>query len=240
MPVVSTLQLCDIGLRAALFDKFGDILDLPNVNQGVVYYPKDIAFDRLAEKKGTTQTEFISVWRTVTGPFEWSRQRTSIARTGVPVGYDDDAAKNSITRIKAVPTNLTYEITFWTKEVENLNLLAERFLFWQQDDPNLSLNYDDIYPLEFDLHFGSINDESPYSSIRTVGTHYRLSASMKLDGWVFVSSEVKTVHTIILTFYDRNNLEESDFSEIIVADSNQNVELEAILRLFRKTYDLTA
>ena len=104
----------------------------------------------------------------------------------------------------------------------------------------MSLLYDEQYPVELDLHFGSISDTSDYTNWYDKGIQYKLTTNVRVDGWVFeLATPLKTIHTIIITYYDKDDLTEDQYTEIMVEDSNQDVELEATLRLFTQTYDLT-
>lgn len=226
----SFLQVIDLGLRLGLYTKFNDILNLPSVNQGVLLYPKEVAFRKLAEKKGEAITEFINLWREVTD-VDWARQRTPVARRGMTLAYTD-GNKTDITEAKAVPVKLEYNVWFWTKKIENINLLGERYLFWQQSNPNLSLLYNDVYPVELDLHFGALTDETNYIEMMSKGLHFSMRAPIVVDGWVFSSFSVKSITSIILTFYDKDDI--TNYEEIIVEDSDQDTELESTLKLFEK------
>lgn len=231
----SFLSAIDIGLRALLYTKFYDLLDLDNINTGVVFYPREIAPRKVAEKRGEATSEFINVWRVKTGSLDWRRQTTAIARRGVSVGYTD-VSETDGNQIKAIATSLEYNIWFWSKKVENLNLVAERFLFWQHSDPNLNLSYLDEYPLELDLHFTDLLDESDISNQYLTGPHYIMRGTITLDGWVFtVPTSVKAIHSIHLTVYDKDDLTETaEYEEIIVEDSNQDTELAETLKLYTR------
>ena len=108
MAATSFLYVIDLGLRAQLFSKFGDIQSLASIDLGVIFYPQEMAFREFSEKKGASKTEFISVWRKRTGAFEWSRQRTPLARRGLSMAYVDSLTKTDITVVKAVPLDLEY------------------------------------------------------------------------------------------------------------------------------------
>lgn len=226
----SFLQIIDFGMRALLFTKFGDILSLENVNDGVILYPKGIALREMAEKRGKVKLELVNLWRTKTAP-DWKRQRTPAARRGMTLGYTDEG-QTVVSEAKAVPVDLGYDIWFWTHDKEKLNLVSERYLFWQQDNPNLNLLVDEAYPVELDLHFGELLDESVVEEKYERGQILILKVPITVDGWVFTTFTVKSIAKIILTFYDADEVE--SYSEIIVEDSNQDVEKETVLKLFEK------
>lgn len=238
----SFLQVIDLGLRGLLFTKFSDILNLDTINSGVALYPREIAQKEVADKRGATEVEFINLWRTRVTP-DWDRMKTGAARRGMMMEYTD-SNKTDMVNIKAVPVTLEYSVWFWTLSREKLNLIAERYLFWQQDDPNLSMSYEIKvdgnefeYPIELDLHFGELVDESTVAEKYEKGQIFILQVPITVDGWVLVPSTTKTIITIYLTVYDKDDLDsEEEYGEIIVEDSNQDTELEAVLKLFTRTY----
>lgn len=239
----SFLQTIDIGLRGLLFDKFGDVLNLESVKQGVLLYPKETALREVAERRDQVELEFINLWRVQTAP-DWKKMKTTAARRGMQMEYVDAGTQNDIVIVKSIPVRLEYNVWFWTKYVERLNLIAERYLFWQHDDPNLHLNFEvrydlieHVYPIGLDLHFGPLTDESTEVQKYDKGAMYILRTPVIVDGVALVADSVKTVKSITLTMYDKDNLsEDADYSEVIVEDSNQDVELEVALKLCTRTY----
>lgn len=239
----SFLQTIDIGLRGLLFNKFGDILNLETVKEGVILYPKEIALREMAERKDQVELEFMNLWRTQVTP-DWKYMKSTAARRGMQMEYVDAATKTDIAIIKSIPVHLEYDLWFWTRYIERLNLIAERYLFWQHSDPNLGLNFDvrfdlvkHAYPVELDLHFGPLIDESTEAQKYDKGTMFVLRTPIKIDGVALIADSVKTIKSITLSLYDKNNLStDADYSEVIVEDSNQDVELEVALRLCTRTY----
>lgn len=255
MPTVeastSFLQTIDVGLRGLLYTKFNDILNLESINKGVILYPREIALREMAEKRGQPEVEMINLWRTRIGP-DWSRMRTPAARRGMQMKYVNSTTKADMINIKAIPVALEYDVWFWTHYRERLNQIAERYLFWQQDDPNLNMEYvlksnkgaadedSTAFPVELDLHFGDMVDESTVAERFDKGQIFILRTPIKLDGWAFVATTVKTVLSIILTVYDKDDLNTAaEYEEVIVEDSDQDTELELALKLFTKTYTST-
>lgn len=247
----SFLQTIDIGLRGLLFTKFSDILNLTDVNTGVVLYPKEVALREMAEKRGQPEVEMINIWRTRIGP-DWSRMKTSVARRGMHMEYIDSDTGEDMATIKAIPVMMEYSVWFWTHYQERINEIVERYLFWQQDDPNLKMNYGLTYdegqsiesngefPVELDLHFGDMIDESTVGDKYDKGLIFILQAPIKLDGWAFVSSVTKAVKSIIFTAYDKDDLNsKAAYEEIIIEDSNQDTEKSLVLKLFTNTYVTT-
>jgi len=236
----SFLYVTDLGLRALLYSKFGDILNLESVNKGVIISPKEIALREMAEKRGVVELEFINIWRTRTAP-SWDRQRTPTARRGMTMGYTN-ANQTDIDIVKAMAVDLSYEVWFWTHDRDKLNLIAERYLFWQHSNPNLNINYtvnrvddegqdidSEAYPIELDMHFGEMVDESTISRKFEEGTMHIMRVPISIDGWVFAYTTVKSIQSIHVTWYDQDSI--TDYEEIIVEDSNQDTEMEETLRL---------
>ena len=195
------LKVIDKGIQALVFEKFKDILGLTDMNRDSVLYPKEVAFRQIAEKRGEAVTEFISLWREPMS-FSWERQRTSVARAGIMTQYQNPVTKADIEIVRAVPVDLTYNVWFWTKNYEKYNEIAEKYLFWQQTNPNLFCTYDVDLPLEYDLHFGELADESTVDRMFDSGVYFVLRVPVKVDGWVFDTSTVKTIQKIVLKVYD--------------------------------------
>lgn len=246
----SFLQVIDDSLRALLYTKFHDILNLENINSGVIRFPKEIAQREIADKRGAMEVEFINLWRTRVAP-DWARMRTPVARRGMYMRYVDINTKKDVAAVKAVPVALDYLVWFWTHSIEKLNLIVERYLFWQQDDPNLNLNYTvsyvhesgeagenstQEYPAELDLHFGEVLDESTVSEKYERGQIFILRALITVDGWIPTALTIGTVQKLVFKCYDKNDLTEEQYSEIIVEDSSQDVEKEATLKLFVREF----
>jgi len=151
----SFLKYIDTAMRARVWYKFSDLLGITNINQDSAFMIKDTALRHISEKRGAIQAEFITIWREGT-EFDWDRQRSVLARREItPI------VNGNMKSIRTVPAKLNYTVWFWSKDRDKLNQIAERFLFWQHTDPNLDLLLNNTYPLEFDLHFGAVTDESP-------------------------------------------------------------------------------
>ncbi len=239
----SFLQTIDVGLQGLLYTKFGDIFRLENIKKGVIVCPKDMAQRQIAEYRGMAEVEFINIWRTSLAP-DWKRMRTAAARRGLFMQYVDILTKADIGRIKAVPVKMVYDVWAWTHYRERLNTMAELFLFWQYDNPNLELEltvaYDGesvSYPVELDLHFSDIIDESVVAEKFERGQIFIHKFSVNVDGYVFIADTVKTISKIVFTVYDKDALEtDADYEEVIVEDSSQDTELELALRLIVREY----
>jgi hypothetical protein len=223
----------DAGLQTVCFAKFGSILGLTDINTGVVHYPMEIAQREIAEKRGIAQLEFISMWRTSTSPM-LDRQRTPAARRGLNLGYTDSSQKHLI-NVKAQPVEMLYDICFWSLDKEKINLVTEKYIFWGQTFPNLNLLLNDTIPLKYYLKFGPLIDKSSVATKYELGKYFVVSCPVTIEGWVYDLSTTAfgLVEKIIVTWYDKDSIE--NVSEIIVADSTQDMEKANALRLFVQT-----
>lgn len=207
-----------------------------NINLGVFQFPKEGAQRFAAEKRGETFLEFINFWR-MGASFSWARNRTPLARRGM--WLDIDGSGKNTTHVKAVPIDLNYNAWFWSKDLDKIYKVIEDYVFWQQNDPKISVLYNDIYELRPDIHFGEIVDESTVAEQYQEGIIYVYKMPIKVDGWVLKGDSFKTIHKIKVTFYDKNDI--TDYSEIIVEDTDQDTEMEAALRFFsRAVYNISS
>lgn len=227
----------DLALKTLLYLRFRSVLgidmsgsDEDNINEGVVQCPREVAQRMVAEKRGENFLEFINFWRVGTSP-SWDRQRTPVARRGMWLAHTD-GNKTDTVHVRAVPVDLNYNVWFWSKDLDKIYQCIEEYLFWQQDDPNLKLKYNDKYEIEPDLHFGEIVDESTVDEMYDKGLIYTFKMPIKIDAWILKGETLKTITKLVLTFYDKDDV--TDYSEIVVEDSDQATELEALLRMFRK------
>jgi hypothetical protein len=235
--MASFLRSYDLAIKAALYTKFASILGIDtqsslqdeNINLGVFQFPKEVALRVAAEKRGETFLEFINYWK-MGASFSWARNRTPLSRRGLWMGTPD--AGNPI-YVKAVPIDINYNAWFWSKDLDKIYQVIETYVFWQQKHPSLSLLYDDTYTLQPDLHFGEIVDESTVGEQFEKGIMYVYRMPIKLDAWVLEDAESsKIIQKIKITVRDQDEV--TDYDEIIVEDSNQNTELDAILRFSRE------
>jgi len=212
--VSSFLKVIDEGIRALLFTKFGDIMGFSSITyDDIVIYPKDIAQRQIAERRETNVIEFANLWRETTSN-DWTRQRTAVAREGIHLAYQDGDGpsgltdeKTSIIGAKAMPVTLEYSVWFWSQHLDRINQVSEEYLFWQQQDPNLSIYYNDLYPLEFDLtKFGEVSDESDLPNMFEVGRVFVIHFPITVEGWIFQNLVEKTIKKIVITVYDENDL----------------------------------
>lgn len=202
------------GVVIEVLDRFGHILPSTIVNKDVFFAPDDIALRRRADSTGkgieinvagakdkTTKysLDFINVWLEDVS-FSWKRQRTAIARTGI---YIPDPVTGKNIMYKAVPSDMTYAITFWTAERIKMDKFVEEFMFWQQDNPNIDLFYDDNKPLEMDVivHPAVERDDSKIVNMYKEGKYWKHTIYITVEAWIIKGLAVKTARTIILDIY---------------------------------------
>jgi len=233
----SFTKTIDNTLKTLLYQRFASILGIDtqsssqeeNINKGIVQIPKEIALRAIAEKRGANFLEFINFWRVGTGP-SWNRQRTVVARRGLWMSESDD--KVTTIHVKGQPVDLNYNVWFWSKDLDKVYQVIEEYIFWQQNNPKITILYDDKWELTPDLHFGEIVDESTVPEQYERGLIFVYKMPIKIDGWVLKGLSFKTITKVILKVYDKDDV--TSYSEIVVEDSDQNKELEAALRMFSR------
>lgn len=227
----------DLAIKTVLYSKFASILGIDtqssseetNINRGIFQIPRSVAPRIAAEKRGQTFLEFINFWR-VGASFSWARNRTPLSRRGMWTATSADGA-DSI-HVKAIPIDLSYDAWFWSKDLDKIYQVIEEYVFWQQDNPNISLLYNDKYELTPDLHFGEIVDESTVGEQFEQGIIYVYRMPIKLDAWILKGLSFKTIYKIRLTVRDKDEI--TNYEEIMIEDSDQDTELEAALRFSRE------
>ena len=198
---MSFIKTLDEAMKTLVFNKFASYFSLTDIDKDIVFFPKDIQMRKIAEKRGSDSVEFIGLWRTGIQQ-DRSRRNSPVARRGISLNYTD-AGKSEIVTAKALPVSITYDVWFWSRCLDTIMEATEAYLFWQFNNPNLILNYLDEYPLELDMKFGAIVDESPYSQVYDIGTYYVSRMPISLDGWIFTTFDSKTILKIILKVYIR-------------------------------------
>ena len=169
----SFLQIMDLGLKNLLFSKFQDTMGLTVLDSDCVLYPKDVAQRVVAERRGEGTIEFINLWRAGT-QFAWDRQRSPTAQKGFYLEYEYPDNKKDLITIYSVPADLNYDIYFWSKSLEVLQKVAEKYMFWVHRNPRLNLRLQNRYPLEIYMHFGALVDESTVSTQFETGQYFGL------------------------------------------------------------------
>jgi hypothetical protein len=165
-----------------------------------VFFPKNIAQRKIAEKRGEGSVEFISLWRTDIG-FDWTRQRTPTARNGIELAYTD-ANKTAIFTAKAVPAKMNYELVFWSKDLDKMTQAIEAYLMWKQVYPNIVLYYNDLYEMNLYMKFGNVVDRSDYN-IYEKGLYFVYSMPIEVEGWILTNFSPKTILSIVVDVYYR-------------------------------------
>jgi len=198
---MSFIKTLDEAMKGLVFAKFGSTLGLSESAKDIVFAPKDVQLRKISEKRGNDSVEFLGLWRSAID-FDWQRNNSPVARRGLSLEYAD-AGKTEIITAKAIPVKITYDMWIWTLCLDTLMQATEEYLFWKFNNPNLVMNYLDKYPLELDLHFGGVIDESRYSEIYDIGTYFVGRMPITLDGWILSTFTSKTILTIILKVYLR-------------------------------------
>lgn len=193
----SSIGIFDFGIRSLVYTKFATLLEISSIND-VLYQPKEIAQREFAEKQGKNIINFANVWRTNT-QFSWERQRTPVGRRGISLSYSNSSMTGA-TIAKAVPVDLTYQLTFWVGSLDLQQQLNEEYLFWIHSDPNLNISLNS-YPLELDIHLKDIADNSTISNMYQVGKYFVSTCEFKVDGWLPRFEDLKTIQKIFLKGY---------------------------------------
>lgn len=196
----SFIKVIDRGLQALVYAKFKSILGLTDVNNDSVIYPKDVAFRKISEKRGRAVVEFFNIWRE-SMEFDWARQRSAVARQDMYLKFSSPS-RTDLLAARSIPVTLTYNAWFWTKDYDKLQQLAEDYSWWQHTDPNLNINYNEVYPMEMDLHFGASVDESTTEEMFDKGLYFVLRVPIIVDGWIIKDFSDKTIKKIIISIYD--------------------------------------
>lgn len=233
----STLYISDTAIRSLLYQKFGSHLGLDTyqpteeecINKGVLIIPRELAQREVAEKRGDTSVDFISLWR-MGESFDWSRNRTVVGRKGMEVFLDQSRTM----RIFAVPATLSYAFWVWTRSLDIINLCVEDYLFWQHRYPKLQLMLNDVFPLEYDLHFDGCFDENSLEGKYTVGPYFIRRFGLTVDSWIFQTEELKLIKKIQMTIFDSTNVE--NITNLYINDSNYDEELANAVQLLRSNF----
>jgi len=197
----SFIQVIDLALRSSIYEKYRDLMEWDDENKDVLFYPKEIALRKRAERVGEGIVEFANIWGVSTG-FDWERQRTSVARNGILMKYVDPNNKEAISTVKAIPLNLEYNIWYWSKDYNKLKQIAERYSFWWHNDPSMNLVVNGEYPLDLKMHFGDVYDESTVEMQFDEGSYYVIRTPLRVEAWVFETFDQKTIKYIHVELWD--------------------------------------
>ena len=204
-------KAADDAMRLLVFTKFKTLMSITDMETDTAFVPKEIALRRVSEERGKTSVEFINVWRAGIGK-ALNRQSTFVARRGVPVTYTD-VGETTVLIVKAQPCLFNYDIWFWSHSPEVLNTVDSEYIFWQQEDPNvdITLTIGDVeIPLELDMGFSDIFDESTVEMAYSKGVYYVHHVKVTLAMWAFDSTTSKAIQTIYFKCYDSDDLTDTD------------------------------
>jgi len=226
------LKIIDEGVRAAIWSKFYSTMgfgELDELRENIVLYPKSVAFRKISDMRERTRMEFMNLWREST-VLDRKRLTMPVARRGVPLVYTDDldgsgeaGERTGMIQVKAVPVTISYNLWFWSLDKDKLNDIAEECLFWEHNTPYVRLYFDEVYPVDLNVRItGEIFDESPLDDLYKRGTYYVSRVPIEVEGWVFSGAEVKTIKTIYLKVYDRDEIEDADINEFL-GDPNEDL-----------------
>ena len=224
----SFIQIMDNAAKSLIFERFKDYFSLTDINEDCVFFPKQIAQRKIAEKRGEGTVEFISVWRTGI-KYDWARNNTAVARKGISLQYSDSTVKDAIITAKAVPTVIEYDVWFWSRDLDKIMRATESYLLWQHDHPNLILSYNSVYPMEMYLKFGPVVDESTLPEQYNKGLYFVSKMHITMEGWILTLLESKTVLSIILDVYLRQGTSpdytDTLLSEYVITTSSDDPEV---------------
>lgn len=199
----SFLKVIDEGVRAYLYTKYGTIMSLSSLTNDTAILPKASAFRMISENRGRAVVEFINCYRRTTQRAK-DRARTSAARHGISMEYEDASIKDVI-QVKAVPANLEYDVYFWSLNPEILNQVEEAHLFGPYSTATLDLNFGTSYPVNMFIHHGDITEDGTVEQLDDKGLYFIRHTTLNVEGWVFSVIDSKTVKEIMVTFYDNTS-----------------------------------
>jgi len=193
----SFIKTVDDAMKTLVFTKFQTDMGLTTQNTDLVFFPKSIAQRTIAEKRGANQAEFISLWRTGID-FDWARQRSPVARRGIMMEYSD-GTHTSIVTAKAVPATISYDVWFWSRSLDKVMAAIETYLNWVHINPNLSISFNNLYPMQMDIKFKGVTDESTYLEDQyNKGALFVYKVSFDLEAWIVTLVDFKTILKIYM------------------------------------------
>ncbi len=199
--MASFIETIDNGVRALVYTKFQTAMGFTNQLNETAIWPKKVAQREVAEKLGKAVLGFANVW-CESAKFAWNRQRTGVAKQGLGVAYTA-ADKKTVITYKAVPVDLQYNFWLWSfQDWSKLRTAMDAYIFWQQKNPKLLLNIDSVYPMNMDLHFGEVVDESDVEGKFDKGDVFVYRFPVMVDGWCVEASSDKPIHSIHLAIYN--------------------------------------
>lgn len=221
------MKTIDLAVKTLLFAKFTSDMGFGanDIATSVVRAPKDIAMRQLAEKNKDVALEFISYWRDSVA-FDWARQSTPVARRGMNLPSNESGF--SLINVKAIPVKMEYTFYVYTKKPDVLNDVTSTYMFWQQDNPNLDMTYNGNFPVEYDLHFSGMSDESTVDVQYSKGAMYIGRFGLTIDGWLLESDDLSGwIESIHLKFYEYTypvslTADYTDFTDDTIYEGDNN------------------
>jgi hypothetical protein len=215
MSDISFIQIMDSGVKTMIFNKFKSYLNLSDQNKDLVFFPMQIAQRKVAEKRGESSVEFMSVWRDGI-EFDWQRQRSSVARNGIRMQYDNSSSRTQIVTVKAIPAKINYRFWLWSRDLDLIMKAAEAYLFWIHTYPNMVLYYNGLYEMDMYMKFGPISDRTNYD-IYEKGQYFVYEFPIELEGWILTSIYTKTILKIILDLFVREGTK-PNYRDTLIAE----------------------
>jgi len=229
-------------------DRFSDALPSERINKDIIYQPIDIALRERAERQVDSKTaesakydlEFINVWLEDL-VYAKSRRRIGVSRFGPMTSFNDPNSKTFVKMHRAVPADLTYSITFWTKYKDRMDTFLQEFTFWQEDNPNVGLYYEEDKRLEFDI----IVDPATVSaeqvkSMFIEGKYWRYTVNILVEAWILRNVEVRTAKEIQLEAYIADDLKTKEAANKFLDQTITSDTFLSVAQLVGDLTDLTA
>ena len=188
-------------------------MSLASKQRDVSFMPADTAFKQRAEQTGDNVTEFISLWRKRIRIAK-RRQSSRIANTGIKMTSPDGLRKAT-----AVPVDIQYEITMWSRDTDKLANALEEFVFTRYNNPNLLCRVvaDDVKTeLSLDIKLDDETQDSTNYDIFNKGAHFVYTFNVVLEGWLVRFSDTSHIHAINIKVVDR-----STAGEVVMVDKTQ-------------------
>jgi len=207
------------GVMIHITDRFGAVLPSAQINRDILFTPDDLALRDRAEALGRTYTKdinaylqpsdkttlnFLSVWLNDVA-FSWERQRTNVARTGIATKYHDTTigGHENIEMHVAVPIDLKYSMTYWTRYRESMDMMIQEFMFWTHENPNIEMFYDRDKSLAFQIKIDSRveHDDMKITAMYREGKYWKHTFGFTVEAWIIKGVVYYTAKTIILKVY---------------------------------------
>jgi hypothetical protein len=199
---ISFIQSIDTAIKTAIWTKFGPSLDLiTDQNKELVFAPKELAQRKIAEKRGESSVEFISVWRNNI-ELDWKRQQSFMGKEGLSLNYVDSTTKAQVVTITGVPVNISYDIFLWSRDLDKITKATEAYLQWLHNRPQLVIYYDGQYEMNMYMHLGNIEDVSDYN-IYEKGQYFVSKFNFTLEAWALTTISSRTILKIVIDFFLR-------------------------------------